>query len=115
MKSNPKRKRPAKKIGVIGLGNMGRGIVKNLIKAGNDVFVWDINEETRASYARTANPNYSRWPHDLNEASDTGRVDGGFSRRFSERGWRLMLGVHPAARAAWIRGLGRRCSLPLRS
>ncbi len=62
MKSNPKRKRPAKKIGVIGLGNMGRGIVKNLIKAGNDVFVWDINEETRASYARTANISE---PHDM--------------------------------------------------
>lgn len=62
MNSNPKRKRPAKKIGVIGLGNMGRGIVKNLIKAGNDVFVWDLNEETRASYARIANISE---PHDM--------------------------------------------------
>ena len=39
------RKTPKKKIGVIGLGNMGRGIAKNLIKAGNRVFVWDLEEK----------------------------------------------------------------------
>jgi len=49
-----KRKTPPKKIGVIGLGNMGRGIAKNLIKAGNDVFVWDVAEAARAPYAETA-------------------------------------------------------------
>jgi 3-hydroxyisobutyrate dehydrogenase len=43
-----------RKIGVIGLGNMGRGIAKNLIKAGNDVFVWDIAEAVRKPFARTA-------------------------------------------------------------
>lgn len=48
------KKTPAKKIGVIGLGNMGRGIAKNLIKAGNDVFVWDLSETTRGGYAKTA-------------------------------------------------------------
>lgn len=42
------------KIGVIGLGNMGRGIANNLIKAGNDVFVWDIQETARKPYAKTA-------------------------------------------------------------
>jgi 3-hydroxyisobutyrate dehydrogenase len=42
------------KIGVIGLGNMGRGIAKNLILADHDVFVWDIGEETRLPYAKTA-------------------------------------------------------------
>ena len=29
------------KIGVIGLGNMGRGIAMNLIKAGHEVTVWN--------------------------------------------------------------------------
>jgi 3-hydroxyisobutyrate dehydrogenase len=42
------------KIGVIGLGNMGRGIAKNLIKAGNDVYVWDISEAARKPYVKTA-------------------------------------------------------------
>lgn len=43
-----------RKIGVIGLGNMGRGIAKNLIKAGNDVYVWDIAEAARAPFAGRA-------------------------------------------------------------
>ena len=47
-------KKNAKKIGVIGLGNMGRGIAKNLIKAGNDVYVWDTSEPARKPYAKTA-------------------------------------------------------------
>jgi 3-hydroxyisobutyrate dehydrogenase len=42
------------KVGVIGLGNMGRGIAKNLIKAGNDVFVWDVSETACAPYAKAA-------------------------------------------------------------
>ena len=37
-----------RKVGFIGLGNMGRGIAKNLISVGNDVFVWDVNEAARA-------------------------------------------------------------------
>ncbi len=43
-----------RKIGVIGLGNMGRGIAKNLIKAGNDVFAWDIAEPARAPFRESA-------------------------------------------------------------
>ncbi len=46
--------KPKKKIGVIGLGNMGRGVAKNLIKAGNDVFVWDVAEAARKPYGKTA-------------------------------------------------------------
>jgi len=45
--------RPAK-IGVIGLGNMGRGIAKNLIKAGHKVHVWDIDAAVRDRYVKTA-------------------------------------------------------------
>jgi 3-hydroxyisobutyrate dehydrogenase len=41
-------------VGVIGLGNMGRGIAKNIALAGNTLLVWDINENVRASYAETA-------------------------------------------------------------
>ncbi|MEN8809091.1 MAG: NAD(P)-dependent oxidoreductase [Desulfobacterales bacterium] len=44
----------SRKIGVIGLGNMGRGITNNLVKACNDVFVWDVSEEARKPYAKTA-------------------------------------------------------------
>ena len=43
-----------RKIGVIGLGNMGRGITKNLIKAGNTVFVWDISETARNLFKNNA-------------------------------------------------------------
>ncbi len=39
---------------MIGLGNMGRGIAKNLIRAGNQVFVWDIAEAAREPFAKTA-------------------------------------------------------------
>ena len=49
-----KRKPTPTRIGVIGLGNMGRGIAKNLIKAGHDVFVWDVAEAARQPYADTA-------------------------------------------------------------
>ena len=51
---NSKTKTKAQKIGVIGLGNMGRGIAKNLIKAGNDVYVWDVAEAAREPYAKSA-------------------------------------------------------------
>ncbi len=43
-----------KRIGVIGLGNMGRGIARNLIKAGAEVFAWDIDEAARAPFLGTA-------------------------------------------------------------
>ena len=54
MTSKHKSKSVPKKIGIIGLGNMGRGIAKNLIKVGNDVFVWDIEAVARKPYERTA-------------------------------------------------------------
>ncbi len=41
-------------VGVIGLGNMGRGIAKNIAKAGHTLLVWDIAEEARAPYGETA-------------------------------------------------------------
>ena len=53
MNSKPK-KMPKKKIGVIGLGNMGRGIARNLIKAGDSVFVWDLAELARKDFETTA-------------------------------------------------------------
>ena len=43
-----------KRIGVIGLGNMGRGIAKNLIKAGNQVFVWDLEETASTPFEKVA-------------------------------------------------------------
>ncbi|MEE2998473.1 MAG: NAD(P)-dependent oxidoreductase [Pseudomonadota bacterium] len=43
-----------KKIGIIGLGNMGRGIAKNLIKAGNQVFVWDLEETAITPFEKVA-------------------------------------------------------------
>ena len=39
-----------KKVGFIGLGNMGRGMCANLIKAGNDVTVFDTNPEAMKRY-----------------------------------------------------------------
>lgn len=39
--------------GVIGLGNMGRGIAKNIAKAGHDLLAWDVDEDVRAPYSAT--------------------------------------------------------------
>jgi 3-hydroxyisobutyrate dehydrogenase len=44
----------AKKIGVVGLGNMGRGIAKNLAKAGHELFAWDIAEAARKPFLSSA-------------------------------------------------------------
>ena len=38
-------------VGVIGLGNMGRGIATNLAKDGREVLVWDMAEAPRAHFA----------------------------------------------------------------
>lgn len=43
----------AKSVGVIGLGNMGRGIAKNIAKAGFDLLVWDIDEGARIAFSET--------------------------------------------------------------
>ena len=39
-----KKKETTKTVGVIGLGNMGKGIARNLGKAGHEVLVWDISD-----------------------------------------------------------------------
>ena len=51
---NRSARKASRRIGVIGLGNMGRGITNNLIKACNDVFVWDVSPKARKPYAKTA-------------------------------------------------------------
>ncbi|MDA8584832.1 NAD(P)-dependent oxidoreductase [Rhodobacteraceae bacterium] len=43
-----------KTVGVIGLGNMGRGIAKNIGKAGYDLMVWDLNEDARGAFINSA-------------------------------------------------------------
>ena len=45
--------------GVIGLGNMGQGIAKNIATAGHTLLVWDISEDARKRHAdrgRVATP-----------------------------------------------------------
>ncbi|MGJ8595014.1 NAD(P)-dependent oxidoreductase [Sulfitobacter sp.] len=37
-------------VGVIGLGNMGRGIAKNIAKGGHRLLVWDAIEEARTAF-----------------------------------------------------------------
>jgi len=37
-------------VGVVGLGNMGSGITRNLAKAGHNFLVWDIRKETRKKF-----------------------------------------------------------------
>ncbi len=39
-----------RKIGFIGVGNMGKGICHNLILAGNDVSVFDVNKEAKERF-----------------------------------------------------------------
>ncbi len=43
-----------KTVGVIGLGNMGRGIAKNIARAGYDLLVWDVSEKARDAFANSA-------------------------------------------------------------
>ncbi|MBO6782652.1 MAG: NAD(P)-dependent oxidoreductase [Alphaproteobacteria bacterium] len=42
-------------IGVIGLGNMGRGIAANFAKAGYATAVWDVDADARARFDEVAN------------------------------------------------------------
>lgn len=44
----------ARNVGVIGLGNMGRGIAMNIGKSGHRLMVWDVSEAARAAFADTA-------------------------------------------------------------
>ena len=44
----------SKSVGVIGLGNMGRGIAKNIALAGHRLMVWDVAEDARNAFAETA-------------------------------------------------------------
>lgn len=44
-------------VGVIGLGNMGRGITKNIAAAGHDVRVWDVSESARVAQSGIAQIN----------------------------------------------------------
>ena len=41
-------------VGVIGLGNMGGGIARNLISAGHHVLVWDISDQAMNKFSRKA-------------------------------------------------------------
>ena len=41
-------------VGVVGLGNMGSGITRNLAKAGHNVLVWDINKEVQTTFVNIA-------------------------------------------------------------
>ncbi len=43
-----------KTVGVIGLGNMGRGIARNIASAGHSLMAWDVAEPARAAFAATA-------------------------------------------------------------
>lgn len=42
-----------KTVGVIGLGNMGQGIAKNIAKSSHDLLVWDLSETARNAFAKT--------------------------------------------------------------
>ncbi len=42
-----------KTVGVVGLGNMGRGIARNIARAGHSLMAWDVAEPARAAFAST--------------------------------------------------------------
>lgn len=44
----------AEKVGVVGLGNMGRGVARNFHKAGVPLMVWDISSDALAPFRETA-------------------------------------------------------------
>lgn len=41
-------------VGIIGLGNMGRGIARNIAKAGHGILVWDLSEPAREAFSDIA-------------------------------------------------------------
>ena len=41
-------------VGVVGLGNMGRGIAKNIAKGQHNLLVWDIDEQAREQFENLA-------------------------------------------------------------
>ena len=43
-----------KKVGVVGLGNMGGGIARNFKKAGVPLMVWDVAPSARTAFYETA-------------------------------------------------------------
>ena len=43
-----------KKVGVVGLGNMGGGIARNFNKAGIPLMVWDLAPAARNAFMETA-------------------------------------------------------------
>ena len=43
-----------RKVGFIGLGNMGKGMCKNLIAKGNDVSVYDLNPQAMDAFSGKA-------------------------------------------------------------
>ena len=43
-----------RRVGVIGLGNMGRGIAKNIAQAGQELLVWDAAGQARAPFGEIA-------------------------------------------------------------
>ena len=42
------------KVGVIGLGDIGRGVATNIVRAGLELVVCDIRPEAAAAFAETA-------------------------------------------------------------
>ena len=53
----------SKHIGFIGLGNMGRGMCRNLIRAGHTLTVFDTSEAAAEAFrGRTATSFFSRYP-----------------------------------------------------
>lgn len=48
---------PKQKVGVIGTGNMGRGIVLNLCRAGFPVAVWDVNSDALTPFRNDKDTN----------------------------------------------------------
>ena len=43
-----------KTVGVVGLGNMGSGIARNIARGGHSLMAWDVAESARAAFSSTA-------------------------------------------------------------
>ena len=80
-------------IGVIGLGNIGRGIATNLVADGNDVVVYDVDAAAMEAIAGARRrPTWPRWPSGRRHAAlpahprrGGGRGDGLGGRRRAGR------------------------------
>lgn len=78
------------KIGVLGLGNIGQGVVKNLLKSGHSVMVWNRSTSKTKEFTKAGASKgncfyiFKRYRVDEETRRTPRRIIGGIRRQFSD-------------------------------